>query len=305
MKANRSARARIDDEAGAEVVGALILFGIFVTVIAILNVTSVPNAGLASEEEHYETVLSALNGLQADAESAALEGNEGATVAASLALAPHRTIGQDFFSFFMATPARASGELTFEPGYGDVKLFHYKNGAPNAFYDIGNPAATFALGRLTFDPHPVFRGAGVIDVENGAILATGGSTSTVRYEPPVSVEIAGSTTKINVQPRILNGTEFNVGGTAPVRLLVTTESATLVSPPANNAQNVTLVLATDHPAAWQSYLAGISDDAGLVNGTQYYVGANATAVTWIVNGTSNGNDIRLTSGVAVYGVRLS
>ena len=49
-----------DEMAGAETVGAILLFGLFVAVITILNVTSVPAAGLAAEEQHHEDVLAAL-----------------------------------------------------------------------------------------------------------------------------------------------------------------------------------------------------------------------------------------------------
>ena len=315
MKANRAPRARLharDEQAGAEVVGALILFGIFVTTIAILNVTAVPNAGLAAEEAHFDRALSALNGLQSEAETAAIPGNLGATVARSLDLAPARSVGQDLFSYFMATPARASGELTFEPAYGGLSVWHYRQAPPGRLDDIGTETAPLPLGRVTFDPHPVFRGEGTVRLENGAVVTTGPSTSVMRYDPPVSVSVEGDTTYVAMRARILNGTAASVGGNAPVRALLTTEAATLTSPLSNNAQNVTMRIETAHGEAWREHLDRISVAAGLAVGAQYHAGLAAGAgpggldvVTWHVNGTSTGNDVRLTTGLAVYRVTLS
>jgi hypothetical protein len=62
MKANRAFRSR-DEEAGAEVVGALVLFGIFVATIAFLNATAVPQAAGAAEQEHYQHVFTTINTL--------------------------------------------------------------------------------------------------------------------------------------------------------------------------------------------------------------------------------------------------
>lgn len=308
MKANRAAREQL---AGAEVVGALILFGIFIATIALLNVTAVPNAGRAAEEEHFERTLSALNGLQSEAETAGLPGNTGSTVARSLDLSPTRSVGQDFFSFFLATPARASGELTFEPTYGNFSVSHTKSGAPKVFYDIGNDSERFPLGRLSFDPHPNFRDPGTIELENAAVVTTDDTSSAMRFDPPIAVSVDGATTLVAIKARVLAGTDFSIGGNAPVRTLLTTEAATLASPASPNAESVTMRISTDQGVAWEELLARISEDAGLSEGTEYSVSLDLDAddgldrVTWTVEGTGSGNDIALTTGLAVYGVALS
>lgn len=310
-RTNAPSRGPGRDAAGAEVIGALILFGVFVTTIALLNITAVPDAGLANEEEHYERTLSALNGIQSEAETAAIPGNLGATVARSLDLAPPRTVGQDFFSFFLATPARASGELTFEPDHGNLSVLHHRQGNPGTFYDIGGESVRFPLGRLRFDPHPVFRAEGVIDLEDGGVVTTAGGAESMRFDPPIAVDVASGTTYLSIKARVLNGTPMSIGGVAPVRTLLTTEAATLLAPTSNNAVDVTMRLNTTHGDAWSSFLARISAAAGLTSGTQYYVGVDEGAgsaldrVTWMVNGTATGNDIRLTTGLAVYTVAVS
>lgn len=312
MAASRAARARRDDVAGAETIGALILFGLFVTVIALLNVTAVPDAGLAAEEAHHAQVLDALGGLQAEAEAASLPSTVGATVARALPLAPERDAGSDFFSFFLAEPAQAAGQLTFEPGYGNVTLSHTRNGVPTALYDIGTPDARFPLGRLTFDPHPVFRQAGVVQLENGALVTTTPSTATLRHAPPVSVSVQGDVTQVTVKARILNGSSQDVGGTAGVRVGFETEAATLVSPVNPNANQLTLRLETAHGPAWGAFLNETATKGGLSAGqfsTTVALGAGEDGldvVTWTVTGTAAGNqnDIRLTSGLAILGTRL-
>lgn len=309
MKANRAARARPDDVAGAEIIGALILFAIFVATIALLNVTAVPSSGLSAEEDHYESTLNALNGLQAEAEGAS---DVGATVGRSIELAPSRNVGQDFFSFFLATPARASGELSFEPDYGNLSVVHHRNGNPADFYDLGSATERLPLGRMSFDPHPIFRDAGIVQLENGGVITTNAAgVGSMRFDPPISVSIQGSTTMVTIQARLLNGTGVSLGGTAPVRLGFRTEAATLSTPASNNAKDFTFHVETDHGSAWGEYLNISSAAAGLTAGTQSYVGvvmgsgAAADHVTWIVNGTASGNDILLTTGVAVYDVTVS
>lgn len=303
MKANRRAR---HDEAGAEIIGALILFAIFVAVIAILNVTAVPNAGLASEEQHFQSTLAKLNGLQAEAEGAT---EAGSTVAASIELAPDRSVGGDFFSFFLATPARSSGELTFEPDYGNLSIHHYRQGVPTPYYDLGAADKRLPVGRISFDQHPNFRGEGAVHLENGGVVTTNGPASAMRFDPPVSVSVAGDTTHVRILARVLNGTGASHGGTAPVRVSLATEASTLTQPVSNNAQNATLRLETDHGSAWGELLNRTSQAAGLTAG-QYHVvvlvgvGTQPDVVRWVVNGTGAGNDVRLTSGIAVHRVSI-
>ena len=309
MKANRSFRAQ--DEAGAETIGALILFGIFVAVIAVMNVTAVPAAGLAAEETHHARVVEALGALQAEAEAAGLPGNVGATVGRALALGPEQDAGGDFMSFFLATPARATGQLSFTPHYGSITLSHTRAAPPGTVYDIGSATAGFPLGRITFDPHPVFRAPGTVQLENGGLVLASEAGETMRFAPPVTVSVAGGTTHVTVKARALNGTDADVGGTAPVRVALQTEAATLNAPVSNNADQVVLKLETGHGPAWGAFLNETSTTGGLSAGqftTHVSMGTASgglDAVTWTVLGTGSGNDVRLSSGIAVYGVKVS
>lgn len=309
MKANRAARQ--DEVAGAETVGALILFGLFVTVIALLNVTAVPDAGLAAEEAHHLKVLDALSGLQSEAEAASLPTSVGATVGRSLPLGPERGGGHDFFSLFLATPVQAAGQLTFEPSYGNVTLSHTRQGVPGTLYDVGTPSARFPVGRLSFDPHPQFRQEGVVDLEMGGVVTTTAGSASMRYAPAVTVEVQGSLTLVTVKVRVLNGSASSLGGTAPVRVGLETQAATLVSPVSPNADRVVLRLETEHGSAWGAFLNRTSTEGGLSAAqfsTVVATGAGTGGLdllTWTVEGTGSGNDIRLASGIGILGVRLS
>lgn len=312
MKANRaSRRCARDDVAGAETVGAIILFGVFVATIAFLNVTAVPQAGLEAEELHYLDVLAALNGLQASAEAATI-GGTGGTVSQSLILGPQQSAGSDFFSYFIATPAQAAGELMFNASYGSVTLSHTVDPSGSIVYDVGSATAGLPMGRLAFDPHPVFRNSGLVSLENGALVTTDGSTQTLRYAPPISLSQSGTTTYLTVKSRVLNGTSTSIGGTGPARASLATEATTLVSPGAPNAATVTLRIETAYGSAWGSYLnttaitAGLSSGAGYTTTVSMGTGTSGLdVVTWTVTGTGLGNDLRLTSGLAILGVKLS
>jgi len=316
MKANRAARHHADDDAGPEVVGALILFGIFVTTIALLNLTSVPAAGLSAEDEHYNGVLAAVNGLQTEAEAGALPTSVGATVSHSIDLGPAAFVPKDFFSYFMATPARASGELSLVVNHGNLTVSHSYGGNPNPVVDIGNARAQFPYGELQFDPHPNFRAAGVVAMENGGIITTDteGGTQIMRFAPPITVTTSGGVLDVGIRARVLNGTDFDVGGVAPVRVGLVTQAATLTSPVSVNARSVTLRMETAYGTAWGAYLNETSDAAGLSQAANQYSttvvrGQNGAldVVTWTVEGplSGNTNDIRLTTGLGVFGVSVS
>ena len=302
---------RAEERASAQTVGALILFGLFVTVIALLNVTSVPDAGLAAEEQHHARVLDALGGLQSEAEAASLPTSVGATVSRTLPLAPERDAGGDFFSLFLAQPAQATGQLTFTAGYGNVTLSHTRDGVAGTLYDVGTPDAPFPLGRLRFDPHPNFRAPGLVDLENGAVVTTTDESATLRHAPPVSVSVQGGVTQVTVKVRVFNGTAADLGGTASVRLGLETEAATLNSPVNPNADQVTLRLETEHGSAWGAHLNETATRGGLATSAQFATSVQRDAapggldvVTWTVYGTGTGNDIKLTSGIGILGVRL-
>lgn len=309
-KATRAARLRRDETAGAETVGALVLFGIFVTVIAMLNVTAVPDAGLAAEETHHARVLDVLGSLQADAEGVSIPSAVGADVGRVLPLGPERDPGQDFFSFFMASPAQAAGQLSFTADYGNVTLSHKKNGNPATLYDVGGPLVRFPLGRVLFDPHPIFRQEGVVQLEGGALVTTTPTTETIHFAPPITLSVQGGVTHLAVKVRALNGSAQDLGGTSGVRVGLSTEVATLTSAQAANAEEATLRLETDHGIAWGEWLNATSLDGGLT-GAQFTTAVSmGTApggldvVTWTVLGTGSQNDVRLTTGLAVHGVRF-
>ena len=309
----RERSLHIESGAGAETVGAIILFGIFITVIAVLNATAVPNAGLAAEEEHVRGVLADLSDLQAAAETTAVPGKVGATVAETLTLGPDRQVGQDFFSFFLATPARATGEVQLTANYGNFTLSHFKGGNPNVIVDIGSTTAVFPFGRLSFNPHPIFRDPGIMQLEGGGLVTTTAAAETFRFAPPVSVEQMGGETRVSVQARILNGTDVSQGGTGPARLTLVSQAATLITPANANARNLTLRIETAYGGAWGAHLNATSLSAGLTAGSHFSTSVarggapgGLDIVTWTVDGLSGGttNDIRLTYGLAVHGVEV-
>ncbi|HWG90742.1 MAG TPA: hypothetical protein VNZ52_07855 [Candidatus Thermoplasmatota archaeon] len=314
LKGNRRDRSRrfADDRAGSEVVGALILFGLFVGVIALLNTTAVPQAGLTNEVGHFDTVVDRLNGLQASAEAAGTPGFEGATVSAAVPLGPPRSVGQDFFSYFMGTPARAAGSLDFVASYGNITLYHYASGNPTPVVDVGNLTARLPLGRLTFNQNPYFRNEAAATLENGAVILDEGATPTLRYDPPITVNVSGGVTHLTVKTRLLAGVNQSVGGTADVRVGLLAAAATLDTPVSANAERTVLRLETAYGSAWGSYLNATAAEAGLLAGSGYTTVVSPGAgeggldvVTWTVLGTGAGNDIRLVSGLAVYEPRFS
>lgn len=303
-----------DETAGAETVGALILFGIFVGMIAFLNVTAVPQSGLAAEEEHFLGTISDLNALQSSTEAAALPGGVGTTVSQAILLGPRQAPGSDFFSFFMATPAKASGELVHNARYGSVTV-HHDEAVAGRVYDVGNATGGLPMGQLLFDPHPVFRNAGVVSLENGGLVTTDGGSQTLRYAPPITVGTSGGTTYVTIKTRILNGTPESIGGGGPARISLSTEATTLSTPPAENAMSVTMRIETRYGTAWGSYLNATARSGGLSDATLPPQFATTVArgegvdgldvVTWTVDGRGAGNDIRLTTGLAILGVGLS
>jgi hypothetical protein len=305
---------RSNDKAGAEVVGALILFGVFVATIAILNVTAVPNAGRATEHEHYEQTLAALNALQAEAETAGLPGAVGSTVARSIDLAPPRSVGQDFFSYFMATPARASGELTFEPDYGNILVQHTKAGSGTQLNDVGAPGEEFPVGKLTFDPHPIFGEPSLVQLENAGVVTGESGAAAMRFDPPISVVYDADTqiTNVSIKVRVLAGDSFSIGGIAPVRATLRTEAATLQSPVNPNAATATMTLETEHGVAWQEFLERASAPLDAAGVDRYDVvleedvDGDVDRVTWTILGEADtGNDIRLATALAIYDVSVS
>lgn len=307
-------RALREDDGVAQVVGAILLFGIFVGIIAFLNVTAVPQAGLAAEEQHLLDVLDELNALQLDAEGAGGPDDVGATVGRALRLSPSHDVGQDFMSFFLAQPARATGEVSFDRDYGAITLHHHAGNA-RAHWDIGSAAESLPLGRVTFDQNSVFRTSASYHLETGALIADDGGAPRVRFSPPVLVTSDGEDTTVVVKARVLNGTEGSIGGTTTVRLGLVTEAATLVAPDRPNANSTTLRLHTAHGSAWGAYLNETSLDAGLrpwTGGAE--VGYHTTVlkgggkdgldqVEWRVfgkNANESKRDVRLVSGLAVY-----
>lgn len=297
---------RRDDLAGAQTIGAVILFGLFVTVIAVLNVTAVPDAGRAAEDAHHARALDVLGGLQAEAEGAP----EGATASRVLPLAPERDAGGGFLSFFLAKPAQATGQVTFEAGYGNVTLSHTRTGTPGRIHDAGGESVRLPLGRVTFDPHALFREPEVARLEGGALVVATPASERIAHAPAITLSVEGGVTDVAVNMRLLTGEAADVGGAAGVRLALTTEALTRTAPHAPNADQAVLRLETAHGRAWGAFLNETATEGGLAAGrftTSVLRGAGQGGldiVTWTVNGTGSGNDVRLTTGVTLQRARL-
>lgn len=317
MKANARARAR-PDEAGAEVVGAMLIFGIFIGSIALLNVTAVPRAGLAAEEAHFSEVLNELGSLQSAAEVTAFPGAVGSTASRAFELSPTYRPGQDFFSFFVASPAKAVGEVTFDPDYGNVRVYHYRDGVAGPLVDVGSFTTPLPFGRLGFDQHPEFREPGVLSAEMGGVVTTSGTSETMRFAPPISVGVKDGTTNVTIKVRLLNGTAETVGGSAAVRTTMESRASTLLTPPVASVNRVVLYLETQHGHAWGTFLNRTAEAGGLsptpaTDATGYTTTVSVgTApggldqVTWIVKGTNAGSadDVRFTRGFTAFDLKV-
>lgn len=299
------------DAAASETIAAIILFGLFVTTITVLNVTAVPKAGLAQEEELHQRVLDAMNAIQADAEAAGAPSGTGTTVARSIPLSPSRRVGEDFMSYFTAEPARAAGQIVFQADYANVHLSHYVDGSVTRIMDAGSLTSRLPLGRVTFDPHPVFRHEGVVRLEGGAVITTDSDAETIRFAPPFSVSQNDGVTTVTAKIRLLTGTDVSASGLTSARASLLTLTATLTVPPAANAERVILVVETEHGRAWAEHLDGACDEAGLDDAECDAVlvvdggAGDLDEVTWTVLGTGSGNDVRLVSGVAAYEVTIT
>lgn len=302
---------RADEDAGAETVSALILFGLFVTVIAFLNVESVPAAGYAQEAALFDEAVEAVSALVATAESAGVPGMEGTSTARIVPLKPHRDVGQDFFSLFMAVPAVSTGELTFVQDHGDVRVTHTPSGGSEVV-DVGSVTTPLPFGRLRFDPHPIYRDAGVVDVALGGVVTTDGDPEVMRFAPPFDVTVENGVTTVTATPRILTGTPVSIGGGASARVSLTTESATVVTPPDANAARVDVRIETAHGVAWAAHFRSVSEAAGLDEATSEFAVTRAAGagsggldvVTWTVYGEGSGNDVRLITGSVVHTIRI-
>ncbi len=299
------------DAAVSNVIGAILLFGILAGALVVLNITTVPAMGYANENAHFEDVLGRFGDLQARAASASGGTGAGAAVAGAIPLGPPETRGHDIWDAFLATPARASGNLRFDPAYGNITLTHTRNGSAVPVADAGGAAVRFPMGRILFEPNDHFRHESSLTYEAGAVLSTDLGVSVIRFAPAITVNMSGGIVDVAIDTQALTGAGTAVGGVTPARLGLVPAGAARTDVASPNADEVTLRMETGHGAAWGKFLNATADNAGLMAGSGYTTtvsrgtgSGGIDIVTWTVSGVGTGNDIRLRAGVAFFRVSV-
>lgn len=298
-----------EDESGlAETVTAILLFAVFVTTLVFLNVSQVPRVGSENENSHQDSVDQAFGSLAANVESVAGANAGGRRAATSIPLGPERTVGSDAFSLFIAPPARSLGSLSYESGYGNLKVTHMKQDGSTSL-DIGGDA--FTPGRVAFDAGRRFVENTVLSFENGAVIAAQSGHEEMSVSPPISFTTSASQPVLSVGGRALLGSDGSTGGTNTVQVALDAIGGSLTASAGANARQALVQIATEHPDAWTEYLEEAAENGGWSSSwytiTTSALGGGSTRVTLTVTGplADATLDVTLSYGITIFAVTIT
>lgn len=140
--------------------------------------------------------------------------------------------------------------------------------------------ATLESGSLALRTTPPGLPPQTLRLENGAYVLEQGDGSVFRAEPGFAVQQVGNLTRLAFRLPQLNGTAASLaGGIATLHATATNQTTFL-----GRTTNLTMVLGTQYPALWSSYLDRAFDTAGLAAGTHYSLASGAANVTLQVLG---------------------
>ncbi|WP_209683111.1 DUF7289 family protein [Methanohalophilus levihalophilus] len=259
----QSRRFQKSDSGISTVLSAVLLLGLLVSILAVFNVSYVPEWKADAERAHMDDVYEDMSRLKTNGDLIALSTSidPNSTVSLSVPI----TMGGGYIPVVGAS--KSSGSLSINDDITSMKIVA-SNTATNNTY-------TFNLtdrGSVIYTSNNNYYVDQVLVYENGALIVSQKNRSIMKQSPPVYINnVFGNDYSVNVNSISLVGDTRSVSssGTQDVRF----DSRSSVWKFNNNEPltNVTISINSSYPSSWAEYFNSSALSAGLVYSTDFTI----------------------------------
>lgn len=282
------------DSAVSNIVGAVLILALIITIAAAAKMVYVPDMKKEAESAHMQHAIDDLLGLksQVDTLQAASASGNGFMGTSRLEMGGG--------ALPVIDPSSSSGTVTVDPAYGNFSITAYTNNllisnSTMRVYTRG-PAP---MGRLVYVANNHYYIDQQVDYEGGMIVLSQRDGTAMIASPPVTASRVANdpntTAIVTVNPTRLIG--------SPQSFSSTTESTIKTTVlPVNNVinsqkvQNITIRVQSDHAQLWNTSFDRTMKASGLAAGTNYVLSMpDAHTVSLFIQGSGTKDDVLLSS----------
>ncbi|MCD1296060.1 hypothetical protein CUJ83_13735 [Methanocella sp. CWC-04] len=250
-------RFRSSNSAVSTVIGAILVLGLIVSVIALFKVVYIPEMKKQAESDHMQNVLSDMMDHKSRIDAAAAIGRGIVTT----------NVEMGGGSIPLIDPGSSSGALGIDPSYGSLIITAYNQSGTNLGTDLTN------MGSITYSSNNNYWLDQKYHYESGMLILSQAAGHKKLGDPCMSVRRdPGNSSNITVMmfPIRINDQASSVASTQNEMLTSTIFPENCVHREAY-VNNVSISVTSIYAGEWESYFEEIFTGAGLVKNVNYSV----------------------------------
>ncbi|CAJ35610.1 DUF7289 family protein [Methanocella arvoryzae] len=282
------------DRAVSNVIGAVLVLALLITVVATVKMVYVPDMKKEAESVHMQNVIDDMQNLKTQIctiQASSTSGN-GFTTSSPIEMGGG--------SLPVIDPSSSSGTIKVDPDYGNFSIIAYSNNKlitdNNSMITTRGPAP---MGRLAYASSNHFYVDQQVDYECGMLVLSQTGGLAMIASPPVSVSRVyndpNTTAIVTANPTRIAGTRQSVSstGTSTIKTTVLPIYNVINT---NKVMNVTITVKSNHSLLWYSYFEQVMATSGLTEGINYVITMiDPVTVSLFIQGSGIKDDVILSS----------
>lgn len=292
----RAKRLISSESAISTVVSAVLLLGIFVSIITVVNVQYIPEWKTTAEQSHMDDVFYDMAEMKNEVDIlSAYARTEPST---SLLLSIPIKMGGG--SLPILSSGKSSGRLAInEDGFG----MNIRATTPGLTYN--SDSMLLDLGSVSYMSDNNYFVDQKFVYENGALLISQKDYSLMRLAPQIDVKMTDTGTNITMDINVIdiNGPKRSVSSNSVEELNIRMNGSDSLYWDGILFTDVTMTMETSYPSSWETFFLTMVDNAG-IDPTDYSITSNDTAVVLFLEGSA-GEDIKLNVTKTFFDARMN
>ncbi|WP_342305440.1 hypothetical protein [Methanolobus sp. ZRKC5] len=284
------------ENAISTVVSAVLLLGIFVSVITVINVQYIPEWKTTAEQSHMDDVFYDMAEMKNEVDIlSAYARTEPST---SLLVSIPIKMGGGSLPIFSS--GKSSGRLAInEDEFG----MNIRATTPGLIYN--SDSMLLDLGSVSYMSDNNYFVDQQFVYENGALLISQKDYSLMRLAPQIDVKMTDTGTNITMDINVIdiNGPKRSISSNSVEELNIRTNGSDSLYWDGILFTDVTMTMETSYPSSWETFFLTMVDNAG-IDPADYSITSNDTAVVLFLEGSA-GEDIKLNVTKTLFDARVN
>lgn len=284
------------ETAVSTVVSAVLLLGIFVSVITVINVQYIPEWKTTAEQSHMDDVFYDMAEMKNDVDILSAY----ARTEPSTNLMISMPIKMGGGSLPVLSSGKSSGRLAINDDEFGINI---RATTPGLTYN--SDSILMDLGTISYMSDNNYFVDQQFVYENGALLISQNDYSLMRFAPQIDMKVTDSGTNITMDINVIeiNGPKRSISSNSVEELNIRTNGSDSLYWEGILFTDATMTIETSYPSSWETFFKTLVDDAG-IGPADYSITSNDTAVVLFLEGSA-GEDIKLNVTKTIFDARMN